>query len=225
MYFKHLPNFMSFSLRPWSELLSPTTLHFLPLLSRLPLFCHDVFTRMFFVHSQTSTPSLFMRSSWEPPLDKISPDLITRISTFCQLTQPMFHWWKCSFSNLLPSQWAALHYLKHNPSLIVFKIKIWTLSSLNVLTTFLEHYMNIFSLIPTISLLNTQQTVSFKVLDDFSAISLLLIPFLSLGNGPSSSALCKFLTPLGISTYLLKSTKPCGLHNPWFPSVVVYYMA
>ncbi len=91
--------------------------------SSVDLLCfhRDTVTRMFCAHSHIPIPPLFIRSSWEPPLDKISPDLLTRITTFCQLIQSMFHQQKRSCSNLLPSQWAALHYLRHNPSLIVFK--------------------------------------------------------------------------------------------------------
>lgn len=57
----------------------------------LQCFCHNVYTIMFFTHSQTSIPNLFINSSWEPPMDKIPTELITQVSTFCQLTHLLFH--------------------------------------------------------------------------------------------------------------------------------------
>lgn len=84
----------------------------------LHCFYHNVCTKMFFAHSQTSIPSLFVHSSWEPPMDKI---LTTHVSTFCQVTTLLFHWQKSFCSNLLPTQRAAFHYLKSLSSFLVIK--------------------------------------------------------------------------------------------------------
>lgn len=87
----------------------------------LTRFRRDAYTRMFFAHSPNSTPALFIRSNWEPPVDRIPIEFRARVSAFCRSIHSLFHRRKRSTPNLLPMQRAALRFLQDSDTFFVFK--------------------------------------------------------------------------------------------------------
>ena len=87
----------------------------------LARFSKDAFTRMYFAGNTRPMPKLFIRSNWEAPAHELPPDFRTRVANFCSVLADHFHSRKQSSPNLLPSQTAALNFLKLSNVLIVCK--------------------------------------------------------------------------------------------------------
>jgi hypothetical protein len=84
-------------------------------------FRRDIYVKCFWSNkTNSSTPSLYLRSNWMPPLDKIPPKLQNRTDNFASSLSWRFRKRKCNV-NLLPHQRAAFSYLRNKTDLIVLK--------------------------------------------------------------------------------------------------------
>jgi hypothetical protein len=84
-------------------------------------FRRDCYTKLFFAGSPALPPTtLFIRSKWEPPRERIDPEFRSRVADFNRNTAALFRRRKCR-PNFIPSQLAAFENLRVRSDLVIFQ--------------------------------------------------------------------------------------------------------